>query len=95
MVAGSVAAVNGGFFNSYYTGAGTSFPGNCPIIYGAVTKNGEIANAGGANNAIGFTYDGKVLIDRVTFQTTAVVSGKVNASVWGVNKLYDDLRPSR
>ena len=90
MVTGSIAAINGGFFNSYYTGAGTSFPGNCPIIYGAITKNGEIINAGGANNSIGFTYDGQVLIDRVTFQTTAVISGKANVVMWGVNKVYDD-----
>lgn len=90
MVTGSVAAINGGFFNSYYSGSGTTFPGNCPVIYGAVTKNGEIVNAGGENNAIGFTYDGRVLIDRVTFQTTAVISGKSNVSVWGVNKLFDD-----
>ena len=90
MVTGSVAAINGGFFNSYYNGSGTTFPGNCPVIYVAVTKNGEIVNAGGENNAIGFTYDGRVLIDRVTFQTTAVISGKSNVSVWGVNKLFDD-----
>ena len=90
MVSGAVAAVNGGFFNSYYSGAGNAFPGNCPIIYGAITKDGEIINAGGTNNAIGFTYGGKVLIDRVTFQITAVVAGKANVSVWGVNKVYSD-----
>lgn len=90
MVTGSIAAINGGFFNSYYSGGGTSFPDNCPIIYGAITKNGEVINAGGANNAIAFTYDGKVLIDRVNVQVTAVVSGKANVSIYGVNKIYDD-----
>lgn len=90
MVSGAVAAINGGFFNSYYSGAGNSFPGNCPIIYGSITKDGEIINAGGTNNVIGFTYDGKVLIDRVAFQITAVVAGKANVSVWGVNKVYTD-----
>lgn len=90
MVSGAVAAINGGFFNSYYSGAGNSFPGNCPIIYGAITKNGQIINAGGDNNVIGFTYDGKVLIDRVKFQITAVVAGKANVSVYGVNKVYSD-----
>ncbi len=89
MVTGSIAAINGGFFNSYYSGAGTSFPDNCPIIYGAITKNGEVINAGGMNNAIAFTYDGKVLIDRVNVQVTAVVSGKANVGIYGVNKLYN------
>ena len=90
MVTGSIAAINGGFFNSYYSGAGNSFPGNCPVIYGAVVKDGEIINAGDSNNVIGFTYDGKVLIDRVKLTTTAIVSGKANVTMWGVNKLYTD-----
>lgn len=90
MVGGSVAAINGGFFNSYYTGAGSSFPGNCPIIYGVVVKNGQIVNGGGDNNAIAFTYDGKVLIDRVQFRTTAVIEGKANVTLYGVNKVYQE-----
>lgn len=89
MVQGSIAAINGGFFDSY-TNGGTSFPSNCPVIYGAVVKDGEIINAGDSNNVIGFTYDGKVLIDRVKLTTTAVVSGKANVTLWGVNKLYTD-----
>lgn len=90
MVAGSMAAINGGFFNSYYSGAGNVFPSNCAQVYGAVTMDGQIINAGGSNNMIAFTYDGDVLIDRVKVATTAVVSGKANVSVWGVNQLYSD-----
>lgn len=95
MVTGSIAAINGGFFNSYYSGAGTSFPDNCPIIYGAITKDGEVINAGGWNNSIAFTYDGKVLIDRINVTVTAVVTGadgaaKANAALYGVNKIYSD-----
>ncbi len=90
MVGGSVAAINGGFFNSYYTGQGNSFPGNCPIIYGVVVQNGRIVNGGGANNAIAFTYDGKVLIDRVECRTTAIVQGKANVVLYGVNKVYQE-----
>lgn len=90
MVSGSVAAINGGFFNSYYTGAGNTFPGNCAQVYGAVTMDGRIINAGGSNNMIAFTYDGDVLIDRGKVATTAVISGKANVSVWGVNQLFTD-----
>lgn len=90
MVTGSVAAINGGFFNSYYSGAGNIFPSNCAEVYGALVRDGQVLHAGDANNVIGFTYDGKVAIDRVTIQTTAVISGKGTATVWGVNKLYND-----
>lgn len=90
MVAGSVAAINGGFFNSYYSGAGNVFPSNCAQVYGAVAMDGQIINAGGSNNMIAFTYDGDVLIDRVKVATTAVISGKANVSVWGVNQIYSD-----
>ncbi len=89
MVAGSVAAVNGGFFNSYYT-TGNTFPGDCAMIYGAIIRNGEVVNASGTNNMIGFTYDGQVLIDRVQIKITPVCDGKQLAAVYGVNKLYTD-----
>lgn len=91
MVSGAVAAVNGGFFSCYYNkGAAVTFPGNCPNIFGVVTKNGEVVNGGGINNAVGFTYDGKVLIDKVKVDIVAVIAGKDNAAVWGVNQNFDD-----
>jgi len=93
MVSGAVAAINGGFFNSY--SHGSTFPSNCPQIYGVVTKNGEVVNANGLNNAAGFTYDGKVLIDRVDVGVVAAVarpdgSAKANITLWGVNRVFDD-----
>ena len=66
MVTGSVAAINGGFFNSYYSGAGNIFPSNCAEVYGALVRDGQVLHAGDANNVIGFTYDGKVAINRLT-----------------------------
>ena len=57
-----VAAINGGFFNSYYTGAGDSFPDNCPQIYNTIIQNGKVVNAGGAKPVLGFTADGKAMI---------------------------------
>lgn len=91
MVSGAVAAVNGGFFSSYYNkGAAMSFPDNCPNIFGVVTKNGEVINGGGMNNAVGFTYDGKVLIDRIKVEIIAVIPYKENAVIWGVNQNFDD-----
>lgn len=91
LVSGAVAAVNGGFFNSYYNkSAAPAFPDNCPLIHGVIVKDGAVVNSGGKNNAVGITYDGKVLIDRIEVVITAVVTGRGNATVWGVNRVFGD-----
>lgn len=93
LVTGTVAAINGSAFRTDYN-KGKTFPTDCPLIYGALTKNGEIVNGSGENNAIGFSYSGKVLIDRVKFQTTAEISNqdivKEIVPVWGVNQFFQD-----
>jgi len=93
LVTGTVAAINGGAFRADYN-KGKIFPTDCPMIYGAITKNGEIINGGGENNAIGFSYDGKVLIDRVKFQTIAKISNqdvvKEVVPIWSVNQFFED-----
>lgn len=91
LVSGSMAAINGGFFNAYCKG-GIVFPTNFPEIYGAIVKDSEIINGAGANNSIGFTYDGQVLIDRVNLNTTIKIGNKDSVTAWGVNKQYDDSR---
>ena len=85
-----VAAINGGFFNSYYTGAGDSFPDNCPQIYNTIIQNGKVVNAGGAKPVLGFTADGKAMIDKVGFRTMIKLGNGFSVGTWGVNYLYDD-----
>ncbi len=85
-----VAAINGGFFNSYYTGAGDSFPDNCPQIYNTIIQNGKVVNAGGVKPVLGFTADGKAMIDKVGFRTMIKLGNGFSVGTWGVNYLYDD-----
>ncbi len=84
-------AINGGFFNSYYnTAQEITFPDNSPRIYGAIVQDGHIVNAGSVNNMIGFTYDNKVLVDRVTAQPSFVLNSSYNVNLWAVNQVYTD-----
>ncbi|MFI3313361.1 MAG: phosphodiester glycosidase family protein [Eubacteriales bacterium] len=85
----TIAAVNGGFFNSYYTG-GTTFPDDCPQVYGAIVKDGMLINGGDTNNMIGFDYNGNVYIDRVDITPVVVRNNEFSFEGWGVNKLYTD-----
>lgn len=86
-----LAAINGGFFDSYYSsGSALTFPSNVPIIYGAIIKDGMLINAGGENNMIGFTYDGEILVDRVDCTPMLVLNNSTEISTWCVNQSYSD-----
>lgn len=60
-----VAAINGGFFNSYTTGAQV-FPGNCPAVMDGVVVNHKLIHTG-RSATLGFTPDGKAMVDWVEF----------------------------
>lgn len=86
-----VAAVNGGFFNSYYNASkGLSYPGNCPRIYNTIMREGKVVNAGGAKPVLGFTSDGKAMIDKVGFKVQVRLSSGFPVGTWGVNYLYQE-----
>ena len=86
-----VAAINGGFFNSYYnTGAALSYPGNCARIYSMVMYNGQLVNAVGQGNALGFTWEGEPYIDRVSFTPKVRLNGSVDLGIWAVNSYLTD-----
>lgn len=85
------AAINGGFFNSYYnTSAARSYPGNCPQVYNTVIKGGKVVNAGGYKPVLGFGTDGRPMIDKVGFHTMIKLGNGFSVGTWGVNYLYDD-----
>lgn len=87
----TVMAVNGNFFNSYYSSSSAiSYPSNCPIVYGAIISEGVVVNAGGSNNMLGFTYDGQILVDRVDVQNSIILNGKTTINAWGVNSYFAD-----
>ena len=86
-----VAAINGGFFNAYYsTGKAQSYPDNCPQIYNTVIVEGKVVNAGGYKPVLGFTADGAAMIDKVGFRTMIKLGNGFSAGTWGVNYLYTE-----
>ncbi len=83
-----VAAMNGNFFNSYYTEPQDANTNNYPQIYGALVIDGKMINSGGAA-ALGVGYDGSLQIGRVEIKGQAVLGG-VSFVAWGVNTHYND-----
>ena len=83
-----VAAINGGFFNSYYdAGKAISFPANFPQNSSAIVQNGRIINLGGEQNVFGFTYDGKAKVDRVKMTVDLCFRGEyAKITPWDVNR---------
>lgn len=85
------AAINGMFFNSYYNaGQPLAFPGNAPLILTNLAQNGNAIVGNGKSNSIGFTPDGRVLIDVVDMKPQAMVDDKGGVLIWGVNTGHTD-----
>ena len=83
-----LASVNGGFFNAYYkTDKALTFPGNCANTSAILVQNGQVINAGGTMPMLGFTTDGKAMIDKVTCTIKAAFrrDDSSASSIWGVN----------
>lgn len=83
-----VAAINGGFFNSYTSGAPV-FPSSCPLIMNAVVKDGQLVHTGNTA-ALGFTADGKPMVDWVTLKAMVTLSNGFTLGCWSVNTLEND-----
>ncbi len=87
-----VAAINGGFFNSYYNGSAalSVATGNYPRVYSTIVKEGQVICAGGDIAAIGMDYSGKVYIDKVKLSPIVTLRGTTNITAWGANIVYND-----
>ncbi len=87
-----VAAVNGGFFNSYYnaSAAMSVASGNYPRVFNTVISEGRVIANGGTVPAIGMDYDGNILIDIVKLTPTVTLRGNTEIATWGVNTVYND-----
>lgn len=84
-----VAAINGGFFNSYTSGS-WSYPNNCPIILNTVVTNGKAVMTG-INSTIGFTADGKVMVDWVNLGSEIRLgNGATVSSGYGINTYHSE-----
>lgn len=84
-----VAAINGGFFNAYATGTPV-FPSNCTRIFNTIIEDNKLILAGGGRPTIGFTEDGRVMIDRVKFLSKVKLGNGFSCGNWGVNYYYSD-----
>lgn len=83
-----VAAINGGFFNSYTTGEPV-FPASCPMILNAVVKDGKLIHTGNTAT-LGFTADGKAMIDWVTLGAKVKLGNGFTPGCWSVNTYEND-----
>ena len=87
-----IAAVNGGFFNAYYATqpeAGYGAAARCQVN---LVKDGRVINGGAGDQTaiyLGFTKDGKALIDEVGVTLYVEHSGK-KLPTWGVNYYYPE-----
>ncbi|MBQ9647306.1 MAG: phosphodiester glycosidase family protein [Oscillospiraceae bacterium] len=88
-----LAAVNGGFFNAYYKAGDTiDDPSKAARCYANVVRDGMAVNGcGGDQSAVylGFTKDGKPLIDEVDITLYVTYNGK-KVPTWGVNSYYPE-----
>jgi len=83
-----LAACSGGTFNVSGAAKLDGY-GSVPCCYASVVKNGALVNGGGEGVYLGFTADGRALID-VTEATLRVGFSGREIAVDGVNKYYPD-----
>ncbi len=85
-----LAAVNGGFFNAYYASEdGYGKSARCQVN---LIKDGRVVNGGAGDQTaiyLGFTRDGKALIDEVGVTLYVEYGGKKEPT-WGVNQYYPE-----
>jgi len=75
-----VAAINGGFFNMSNW-----------AVCNSMIQNGKLISCGGLTHAVGITYDGEVLMDKVTFNCLAKIRKKdgtpYEIQSWSINRV--------
>lgn len=87
----TVAALNGGFFNSYYQpGEMSMMTRNCPEMFNTVISEGRLICGGGETPAIGMTWDGKLLAAKVKLAPVVTLQGSVQVWGWSTNRPFTD-----
>lgn len=85
-----IAMVNGTPFNAYYNGKqAITFPNNCPLSAGMLMTGGRMIHSGYAVT-LGYTVDGKWLIDKVDTKVILYPEGKSASTLTGVNMFTKD-----
>ncbi|MDR1204957.1 MAG: phosphodiester glycosidase family protein [Peptococcaceae bacterium] len=73
--AGAFAAVNGTYFEAY---------NGVPIPWGTLIRDGKLLHTGGGA-VVGFTEQGRLLVDRVSFSFSGYVNGLERSIPWRIN----------
>ena len=87
-----IAAVNGGFFNAYYERTPEEGYGKAPRCQVNLIRGGTVINGGAGDQTaiyLGFTADGRALIDEVGVTLYVEYDGK-QVPTWGVNYYYPE-----
>lgn len=73
---GAFAAINGTYFEAY---------GGTPIPWGTIIKDNKIIHISNGGSVVGITNDGKLLVDRLSFDFEGYINGQYRAIPWRIN----------
>lgn len=74
--AGAFAAINGTYFEAY---------NGIPVPWGTIIKNGKVLHISNGGSVAGITYDGKLIVDRLSFDFEGYINGQYRAIPWRIN----------
>lgn len=74
--AGAFAAINGTYFEAY---------NGEPVPWGTIIKNGKIIHISNGGSVAGITSEGKLIIDRLSFDFEVYINGKLRSIPWRIN----------
>lgn len=74
--AGAFAAINGTYFEAY---------GGIPVPWGTLIKNNKVLHISNGGSVVGITSEGKLIVDRLTFDFEGYINGVYRAIPWRIN----------
>ncbi|NLJ59158.1 MAG: hypothetical protein GX339_09985 [Tissierellia bacterium] len=74
--AGAFAAINGTYFEAY---------NGTPVPWGTIIKNNKLLHISNGGSVVGITNEGKLLVDRLSFEFEGYVNGRLRAYPWRIN----------
>lgn len=73
---GCFAAINGTYFSAY---------DGLPIPWGTIIKDGKVLHISNGGSVAGFTSNGRLVIDRLTFSFLGYINGECRSIPWRIN----------
>lgn len=70
------AAINGTYFSAY---------DGLPIPWGTIIKDGKVLHISNGGSVAGFTSDGTLVIDRLSFNFSGYINGECQSIPWRIN----------